>query len=147
MRYDTLLTSAFYPLWKKYRPVMLKLMVDADAEPQQYQMSKHEFTDLAPKKNIVYSFKIEMFKGVPLVAPKTSLVALDFIAVIKQSGKANELMQSATYGFELDKQFRLNVSITERVVVEVEEEETPETEETTEAKDTSSPETEKSTEE
>lgn len=144
MRYDTLLTSAFYPLWKKYRPVMLKLMVDSEAEPQQYQMSKHEFTDLAPKKNIVYSFKIEMFKGVPLVAPKTSLVALDFIAVIKQSAKANELMQSATYGFELDKQFRLNVSITDRVVVE---EEVAETEETPEVDNASSTETEKSTEE
>jgi len=138
MRYDTLLTSAFYPLWKKYRPVMLKLMVDADSEPQQYEMSKHEFTDVAPKKNIVYSFKIEMFKGTPLVAPKTSLVALDFIAVIKQSAKANELMQTATYAFEFDKQFRLNVSITDRVVTE---------EEATEGDDTASPETEKSTEE
>ena len=83
-------------------------------------MSKHEFTDVAPKKNIVYSFKIEMFKGTPLVAPKTSLVALDFIAVIKQSAKANELMQTATYAFEFDKQFRLNVSITDRVVTEEE---------------------------
>lgn len=145
MRYDTLLTSAFYPLWKKYRPVMLKLMVDSDTEPQQYQMSKHEFTDLAPKKNIVYSFKIEMFNGAPLVAPKTSLVAQDFIAVIKQSGKANELMQSATYAFELDKQFRLNVSISERVATE--EEATPEVEENPAAEDSASPETEKSTEE
>ncbi|MFY0591902.1 hypothetical protein [Roseivirga sp.] len=134
MRYDTLQTSAFYPLWKKYRPVMLKLMVDADKEPQQYEMSKHEFTDLAPKKNIVYSFKLEMFQGAPLVAPKTSLVAQDFIAVIKQSGKANELMQTATYAFELDKQFKLNVSISSRV--ETEEESTDD-----------SAETEKSTEE
>ncbi|WP_141719770.1 hypothetical protein [Roseivirga misakiensis] len=139
MRYDTLQTSAFYPLWKKYRPVMLKLMVDADNEAQQYQMSKHEFTDLAPKKNIVYSFKLEMFQGAPLVAPKTSLVAQDFIAVIKQSAKANELMQTATYAFELDKQFNLNVSISERVAQEEDSSEATE--------ESESPENEKSTEE
>ncbi|OEK04576.1 hypothetical protein BFP71_14015 [Roseivirga misakiensis] len=118
---------------------MLKLMVDADNEAQQYQMSKHEFTDLAPKKNIVYSFKLEMFQGAPLVAPKTSLVAQDFIAVIKQSAKANELMQTATYAFELDKQFNLNVSISERVAQEEDSSEATE--------ESESPENEKSTEE
>ncbi|OEK00855.1 hypothetical protein BFP97_04730 [Roseivirga sp. 4D4] len=112
MRNDNLQISAFYPLWKKYKPVVLKLMVDAENGPQSYPLSKHEFTDLAPKKNIVYSFKIDIFQSKPLVAIKTSLVAQDFMEMIKQSGKAIELMDVATYHIELDKQFMLNISCT-----------------------------------
>lgn len=110
MQYDTLQTSAFYPLWKKYRPVILKLMIDSKDGPQTYSLSKHEFTDLAPKKNIVYSFKMEIFQGKPLTPIKTSLVAQDFVAMLKQSLKANELMETITFNFELDKQFVLQVT-------------------------------------
>lgn len=121
MRNDNLQISAFYPLWKKYKPVILKLMIDAKDGPQTYALSKHEFTDLAPKKNIVYSFKIDIFKGKPLVAIKTSLVAQDFMEMIRLSGKAAELMSTATYSIEMDKQFNLHVGCTPEVI-EVEEE-------------------------
>ncbi len=110
MRNDNLQISTFYPLWKKYKPVILKLMVDAKDGEQTYALSKHEFTDLAPKKNLVYSFKIEVFNNKPLVAIKTSLTAQDFMELIKQSAKASELMQTATFTFELDKQFVFHVS-------------------------------------
>ncbi len=87
-------------------------MIDAQNGPQTYPLSKHEFTDLAPKKNIVYSFKIDIFQSKPLVAIKTSLVAQDFMEMIRQSAKAIELMDTSTYHIELDKQFVLNVSCT-----------------------------------
>ncbi len=112
MRNDNLQISAFYPLWKKYKPVILKLMVDAQDGPQSYPLSKHEFTDLAPKKNIVYSFKIDLLNLKPLVAIKTSLVAMDFMELIRQSNKAAELTANATYHLELDKQFNFHVSCT-----------------------------------
>jgi|GEM_PF-460131 len=112
MRNDNLQISAFYPLWKKYKPVVLKLMIDAQNGPQTYPLSKHEFTDLAPKKNIVYSFKMDIFQSKPLVAIKTSLVAQDFMEMIRQSAKAIELMDTSTYHIELDKQFVLNISCT-----------------------------------
>lgn len=122
MRNDNLQISAFYPLWKKYKPVILKLMVDAQDGPQSYPLSKHEFTDLAPKKNIVYSFKIDILKLKPLVAIKTSLVAQDFMELIRQSNKAAELTATNTYHLELDKQFNFHVSCTP-VVEETEIEE------------------------
>lgn len=112
MRNDNLQISAFYPLWKKYKPVVLKLMIDAQNGPQSYPLSKHEFTDLAPKKNIVYSFKMDIFQSKPLAAIKTSLVAQDFMEMIRQSAKAIELMDTSTYHIELDKQFVLNISCT-----------------------------------
>ncbi len=126
MRNDNLQISTFYPLWKKYKPVILKLMVDAKDGEQTYALSKHEFTDLAPKKNLVYSFKIEVFNNKPLVAIKTSLTAQDFMELIKQSAKASELMQTATFTFELDKQFVFHVSSVSEVeeTEEVAEDET-----------------------
>ncbi len=110
MQYDTIQTNAFYPLWKKYRPVILKLMIESEGGPQSYPLSAHEFTDLATKKNIVYSFKMEVFQGKPLTPIKTSLVAQDFLTMLKQSVKANELMETITFNFELDKQFKLQVT-------------------------------------
>lgn len=132
MRNDTLQISAFYPLWKKYKPVVLKLMMDAKDGVQTYPLSKHEFTDLAPKKNIVYSFKIDIFQSKPLVAIKTSLVAQDFMEMIRQSGKAIELMDTATYHIELDKQFMFHVSCTPVVNEEETEEASEEAQKETE---------------
>lgn len=128
MRNDNLQISAFYPLWKKYKPVILKLMVDAQDGPQSYPLSKHEFTDLAPKKNIVYSFKIDLLNLKPLVAIKTSLVAMDFMELIRQSNKAAELTSNATYHLELDKQFNFHVSCTPVVDESAEIEDAPDEE-------------------
>ncbi len=126
MRYDSLATNAFFPLWRKYRPAILKLMVDSvNIEAQKYQFSKHEFEDLNPRKNTTYSFKLEVFEGAPLTPIKTSELAQDLLVLLKQSEKANSLMQTSTFLFELDKQFVMHIS---SVPMAQEEEETEEDE-------------------
>lgn len=101
-------------LWNKYRPVVLKLMVDAEKGPQQYQFLKHEFHDINPKEKGGHSFAIEISRGRPSKEVKTSEVAKSLYAVLDRSAKANELTESATYGFVLDKQYLLHISLEQK---------------------------------
>lgn len=107
-------------LWKKYRPAILKLMVDSANGPQEYQFSKHEFHDVNPKEKGGYSFTLRVLQGKALKELKTSVLAMDLLAVLQSSRKASELTETATYEFMLDKQFLLHITHQE---VEKEEEE------------------------
>ena len=107
-------------LWKKYRPAILKLMVDSANGPQEYQFSKHEFHDVNPKEKGGYSFTLRVLQGKALKELKTSVLAMDLLAVLQSSRKALELTETATYEFMLDKQFLLHITHQE---VEKEEEE------------------------
>lgn len=103
-------TNEFFPIWKKYRPVILRLMIDAtDGTDQTYKMSKHEFTDVNRKKTTTYSFKMQVHQGKVSYGRKGNLLASDLFEVLKQSAKANELMESSVFSFELNPQFQLSV--------------------------------------
>ncbi|MCO6360517.1 hypothetical protein [Roseivirga pacifica] len=110
MQFDTVATNAFFPVWKKYRPVLLKLMKDAEEETQTYPFSKHEFTDVDTKKSTTYPFKLEAHEGRAVNSIKSSLLAQDLLSLLKMSQTAVELMDAATYTFKLDKEFVLHVS-------------------------------------
>ena len=111
MIYDTSVTKEFFTIWKKYRPVILKLMIDSvKGSVQEYKLSKHEFTDVNTRKSSTFSFKLEIYKGRTLHSTRTGIVASDLIAVLKQSVKALELMDTYTFTFVLDPEFNLLVS-------------------------------------
>ncbi|MFY0627426.1 MAG: hypothetical protein JXR07_14085 [Reichenbachiella sp.] len=131
----------FSDFWNKYRPVVLKMMVGSENEPQTYQFLRHEFHDVTPTKKSGYSFKLQAFKGRALNNIKTSDLAKSLIIVLQRSAKASELMETITFNFQLDKHFILTVTreaveeevVEEEVVEEVTPEEEPiaETEEAT----------------
>ena len=124
MRDETTVTKEFFPIWKKYRPVILKLMIDSlEGTAQSYQFSKHEFSDVNTRKNAVFSFKMETHKGRVLHPKKASVVASDLLALLKQSAKAIELMDASVFTFVLDAQFNLTISsvLAETATEEIEE--------------------------
>ena len=111
MRDDNTVTKEFFPIWKKYRPVILKLMIDSlEGGAQSYKLSGHEFSDANTRKSAAYSFKLETHKGRVLHPKKASVVASDLMAVLKQSAKAIELTDASVFNFVLDAQFKLTVS-------------------------------------
>ena len=111
MRIETLASNAFFPLWKKYKPAVVRMMVDAvEGGPQQYQFSKHEFSDIDPKKSSTYTFKMSLNRGQLVASIKTSIVAQDLVLLLRQSPRAWELVESYAYHFELDKQYLLHVT-------------------------------------
>jgi hypothetical protein len=97
-------------LWNKYRPVILKLMISADKDSQQYKLSGHEFKAIGRREKAGYSFVLEVSDGKVLNNVKDAAVARDLFHVLQQSQKASELMKTSVYEFRMDKQFVLHVT-------------------------------------
>lgn len=121
MEHHALDSLKYSYLWNKYRPMVLKLMKDAADGPQEYKFLKHEFHDINPKEKGGHSFEMELSNGRPSKEVKTSMVAKSLFAVLDQSNKASELSAGATYGFVLDKQYMLHITLLEAKEEEPEE--------------------------
>jgi len=106
----------YTPVWSKYRPALLQLMVAAAEGPQQYKLYAHEFKGLNPKEKGGYSFTLLAHKGRAQNNIKNSPVAKDLLTILDQSKKASELMAVDSYEFKMDKQFTLSVTKVETAV-------------------------------
>ncbi len=109
MAYYATSPQTYTYLWSKYRPAVLKLMVDAVDGPQQYKFLDHEFKQVNAKEKGGYAFVLQIFQGKAINSIKTSVVAKDMLIILQQSKRALELSSLATYEFTLDKQFMLHV--------------------------------------
>lgn len=109
---DQLFLSSYSLLWKKYRPVILKMMLDAQTAPQTYQLFAHELKASAPKgKSSGFTLLVNNSKALNKIS--TSPIAQDLLSMISQSKKATELMQNTTYEFTLGRDNKLRISIPE----------------------------------
>ena len=105
-----MIVRTYTPVWSKYRPAILKMMIDSINEPQSYQLSNHEFKALNPKQKGGYAFALEVSGGKAVNGLKDSIVAQDLWEILQLSPKANELISTAAYQFSMDKQFILHVN-------------------------------------
>jgi hypothetical protein len=96
-------------IWNKYRPVILRLMVDAGGAAQQYEFSSHEFTRVFPKNRAGLKFILYFHRSHALNNIKTSPLAKDLLGVLKESQTAIKLGDSSTYEFILDRNFVFHV--------------------------------------
>lgn len=104
-------TSRIYTyVWSKYRPAVLKLMIDAGQGQQQYKFSPHEFRRINPKEKGGHRFTLRVFQGQAVNNIRETPVAQDLLWILQQSRKALELVEASTYEFILDKNFMLNVT-------------------------------------
>ena len=109
MPYYSAFTNKYAYLWNKYRPVILRLMIDSAEGPQEYKFSNHEFEKVTPTKKGSYAFILRVFQGDAVNDIKTSDVAKDLLMILRQSKTASELMESCTYEFMLDRHFLLHI--------------------------------------
>ncbi len=109
MRDSTTQIGKYIPIWQKYKPVILSLMIAAEKEPQEYKMSSHEFRDINLKKKTGYSFSMRVYQNKSITEIKTSLLAKDLLSVLQNSNKATELLATSIYEFELDKGYILHI--------------------------------------
>jgi hypothetical protein len=96
-------------LWTKYKPAILKMMIDAESEPQAYQLSHHEFHAFNNGKKGTFTFSLEVSNGRAVNGLKNSPVAQDLWEILQLSRKATELISTAGFHFSMDKQFVLHV--------------------------------------
>jgi hypothetical protein len=105
-----MINLVYIPLWNKYRPAILQLMVASSEGPQQYKLYGHEFKGLNPKEKGGYSFTLQAHKGRAKNNIRNSMVAQDLLSMLDTSKKASELMDTNTYEFTMDKQFMLRIT-------------------------------------
>lgn len=111
MSFATISAGKYTHIWQKYRPVILKLMVDSTSgEKQAYDLSSHEFLDANNKRKTGYSFSLKVYKGRNAGEKKVNVVGQELLSILQMSNKAQELTESATYHFEMDRHFKLQVS-------------------------------------
>ncbi len=108
MSFNLAESKPYAPVWNKYRPALLKLMVESANEPQEYKLYSHEFKAMNPKEK-GFSFTLQVFQGKALNNIRKSPIAQDLLGILEQSKKASELMSVNSYEFTLDKQFVLRV--------------------------------------
>jgi hypothetical protein len=107
--------TLYTPVWNKYRPAILKLMIDSGDQPQTYNLSAHEFHALQSKPKGGYHFNLQVAKGKAVNDIKDSFVAQSLLHILQQSRKATELMDSASYEIRLDKNFILHIQKLENI--------------------------------
>jgi hypothetical protein len=111
-------TELYRHIWNKYRPAILKMMIESTTSPQTYSMSAHEFTSINSRPKGGYQFNLQVTKGKAVNSIKESAVAQDLLYILQQSQKANELMGTAAYEISLDKKFILHIQKLEPVTNE-----------------------------
>jgi hypothetical protein len=124
MAFDDQNTTEFFPIWKKYKPVITKLMKDSLDDAQTYQLYGHEFADVNTKSTSTYSFKITLDNGRVTNVKKPSKMANDLLSMIKLSPSARELMEQHIFKIDLDSNFQLSIKCEARTATEKKEEDT-----------------------
>jgi hypothetical protein len=101
--------TLYTPVWHKYRPAILKLMLDSGEQPQTYSLSAHEFQALQSRPKGGHHFNLQVSKGRALNDIKGSFNAQSLLHILQQSRKGSELIESGAYEISLDKNFILHV--------------------------------------
>jgi hypothetical protein len=104
-----MLLKTYTPVWHKYRPVILKMMIDSKHEPKTYQLSEHEFKAMNAKQKGGYAFTLQVSNGRLKNSIKDVLIAQDLWEVLQLSPKASELISQSTYQFVMDRNYLLRI--------------------------------------
>jgi hypothetical protein len=96
-------------LWNKYRPAILKMMLAAIDEPQQYKLMRHELQAMDEKRKSGFGFNLLVSGNKAINNIKDSEIAQDLLNMLILSRKGSELLGDYTYEIVLDKQFILHV--------------------------------------
>ena len=100
----------YAPLWSKYRPAILKMLLAAANEPQQYRLTEHEFRAMdSKKKKVNLGFNLVVAESRPVNSIKDSEAAQDLLHMLSMSPKGAELIQQHRYELSLDKHFVLHI--------------------------------------
>ena len=96
-------------IWQKYRPVILRLMMNAGDVPQQYTFSEHDFRQVLPKNRKSLAFIVFIHRSKALNNIRTSPLAHALLEILRQSKTAVALTEHSTYEILLDEKFVLHV--------------------------------------
>lgn len=101
----------YAPFWSKYRPAILKMMVQANLnESQQYQFMKHELMAIEQKPKGGFNFRLVVSMNKPTRDSSDSELAKDLLNMLRLSQTGLALMSNNQYEIVLDKAQVLRIS-------------------------------------
>jgi hypothetical protein len=109
MRNFELTQTPYSHIWHKYRPAILRLMIDAEDAPQRYVFSGHEFRSILPKSRTSLAFILYIHGSKALNNIKASPLAHALLGVLQESKTAIKLTADSTYELMLDRNFVFHV--------------------------------------
>jgi len=101
--------NGYTTFWNKYRPSILKMMMAAEQEPQQYKFYSHELKGLNSTTK-TFSFTVQIIDSRIANPTKAPIIAKELHAMLQYSRKATELMGEHNFQFKLDSKFLFHVS-------------------------------------
>ena len=101
--------TACNSIWHKYRPVILRLMVNARDASQRYLFSNCDFKTVVPTSRSSLAFILYFHRSKALNNIKTSSLAQALLGILKQSKTAIRLSEDSTYELMLDEHFMFHV--------------------------------------
>jgi hypothetical protein len=104
-----MLTRTYISVWNKYRPAILRMMIESGKHLQSYQLSNHEFKALGPTRKKDFSFQLSVASGKVTAGLKDSEIAQDLWEMLQYSRTASELIASGAFQFSMDKHFVLHI--------------------------------------
>ena len=102
-------TSPCSYIWHKYRPVILRMMVDSETTPQHYAFADHEFKRLFPKNTGKLAFILFLHRAKAINNIKSSPLAQALLGILQQSKTVVRLTEESTYELMLDDKFVFHV--------------------------------------
>ena len=101
--------NGFTTFWSKYRPSILKMMMAAETEPQQYRFYSHELKGLNSNAKS-FSFALQVVDKKISNSFKAPVIAKELYTMLQYSRKATELLDINNYEFKLDSKFLFHVT-------------------------------------
>lgn len=102
--------NLYYPLWKRYLPVLAIQIKKAISEEQEINFTKSDFHSLGNRNKSDYSFSLEIENGKVKNNISASAVARDLYDVLLSSPKIKELLQGNHIKFSLGKAYILKIT-------------------------------------
>lgn len=103
--------NIYYPLWKRYLPVVMIQMKNAINGMKQISMSKTEFEVYGNRPISNYFINLEIKKGRVYNNISGSAVARDLFDILNAEKSCKELFAKNNYKISMDKSFILEISI------------------------------------
>jgi hypothetical protein len=101
----------YAPFWNKYRPAILKMMVQAaQNESQKYQFMSHELDAITKKPKGGFEFKLIVSGSKAVNNIRDSEIAKDLLTVLQGSQTASTLLAANQFEIFLDKKLVLHIS-------------------------------------
>lgn len=104
-------SNIYYPLWRKYLPIIEIQIKNAKSGLKTIQLSKPEFESLGKRDISDYTFNLEIKNGKVINDISGTAVARDLFDILKSNSNIKKEFTNKHYKLNLGKDYNLKIDI------------------------------------